>query len=275
VAPPADAIDAVLDTDGDGTIDLDDNCRSVANPDQHDEDHDGVGDACDNCPLVENNAQADMGDHDGIGDACDPHPIDIGDCLILFDSFRDPAAFAQHWRAFQRSGDPPPDLVAQSELVRVTPHGGEGGGFVALDDSGADRIGVFSVQLTANATFPTLTTRLAAYSNLAEGSPPRGYACWLENQFLGSTQNGTGSLVPLSAAPVGSQLLLRLVAPTMANGNAACRADYGLAVAAGFVGVPVLSAPGLVGIVLKDAPNDITAIAIYTVDASCPAPVVR
>lgn len=44
-APPA-------DTDGDGIVDLSDNCPQVANPDQSDTDGDGRGDACDECPHV-------------------------------------------------------------------------------------------------------------------------------------------------------------------------------------------------------------------------------
>ena len=35
------------DTDGDGVHDLHDNCKTKANPDQHDADNDGLGDACD------------------------------------------------------------------------------------------------------------------------------------------------------------------------------------------------------------------------------------
>jgi hypothetical protein len=70
------------DYDGDGVIDIVDNCVSVSNSDQTDIDSNGRGDACDdfdrdgrlnhvdNCVDVANRTQADT-DGDGIGDKCD------------------------------------------------------------------------------------------------------------------------------------------------------------------------------------------------------------
>jgi hypothetical protein len=83
------AIDYVLlwlspldeDSDGDGVLDLVDDCLGLANPDQIDSDTDGLGDACDNCVDVANVLQEDT-DSDGLGDACDPCPEDAStdDC---------------------------------------------------------------------------------------------------------------------------------------------------------------------------------------------------
>jgi uncharacterized repeat protein (TIGR03806 family) len=75
------------DPDGDRIDVAEDNCPTVANPDQSDVDGDGVGDACDNCPLVANPRVADgwLAEHpwagltggqrdddgDGYGNRCD------------------------------------------------------------------------------------------------------------------------------------------------------------------------------------------------------------
>lgn len=71
------------DRDGDGFLDVEDNCPGIFNPIQADTDRDGVGDECDpdldgdgrsndqdNCPYVYNPSQSDQ-DLDGIGDECD------------------------------------------------------------------------------------------------------------------------------------------------------------------------------------------------------------
>ena len=88
------------DTDGDGVLDTDDNCKTNPNPDQLDSDGDGIGDVCevdsdgdtiidddDNCPYIANIDQADY-NQDGIGDVCednndaddDGYPDDIDNC---------------------------------------------------------------------------------------------------------------------------------------------------------------------------------------------------
>ncbi|WP_340075783.1 reprolysin-like metallopeptidase [Leptobacterium sp. I13] len=73
----------ILDADGDGIADADDNCPFAANIDQADNDNDGEGDVCDtdddndgildvddNCPFIANANQLDT-DNDGEGDVCD------------------------------------------------------------------------------------------------------------------------------------------------------------------------------------------------------------
>lgn len=68
------------DSDGDGVVDIEDNCPAVSNVLQNDGDSDGVGNACDNCPVQSNSTQDDA-DLDGAGDACDVCPFDADDDL--------------------------------------------------------------------------------------------------------------------------------------------------------------------------------------------------
>ncbi|MFN3197071.1 MAG: thrombospondin type 3 repeat-containing protein [Bradymonadia bacterium] len=65
----------VIDQDGDGVEDGDDNCPEISNAQQLDGDGDGLGDDCDNCPRVPNPDQLDS-DNDGFGDACPP-PVPV------------------------------------------------------------------------------------------------------------------------------------------------------------------------------------------------------
>jgi len=71
------------DADGDGWIDVCDNCRYASNPDQTDTDEDGLGDGCDNCPEVANANQLDV-DGNGIGDACEgPPPFEPDNSTVI------------------------------------------------------------------------------------------------------------------------------------------------------------------------------------------------
>ena len=64
----------VMDADGDGIPDDQDNCVDTVNPDQSDLDDDGYGDACDLCEDISNPEQIDS-DADGYGDVCDVCPM--------------------------------------------------------------------------------------------------------------------------------------------------------------------------------------------------------
>jgi hypothetical protein len=60
----------IIDTDGDGISDGEDNCPQVFNQSQWDFDNDGVGDWCDNCPLTANPRQLDSNGNEK-GDKCE------------------------------------------------------------------------------------------------------------------------------------------------------------------------------------------------------------
>ncbi len=61
------------DTDGDGILNVCDNCPNLANPAQEELDGDAVGDSCDNCLSAANPGQEDP-DGDGRGSVCDNCP---------------------------------------------------------------------------------------------------------------------------------------------------------------------------------------------------------
>ncbi|MCK4661159.1 MAG: thrombospondin type 3 repeat-containing protein, partial [Phycisphaerae bacterium] len=63
----------LVDSDGDGLYDINDNCPNDYNPGQEDADGDGVGDLCDLCPGADDNADIDG---DEIPDECDNCPND-------------------------------------------------------------------------------------------------------------------------------------------------------------------------------------------------------
>ena len=81
----------LIDSDGDGIADSEDNCPLAANPAQDDLDGDGIGDACDedidgdgvvnsldNCVFFANPDQTDT-DGNGVGDLCEPSADGDGD----------------------------------------------------------------------------------------------------------------------------------------------------------------------------------------------------
>lgn len=74
-AGPPDAIPAdanPFDQDGDGDVDVKDDCPTIYDPDQADEDGDLIGDVCDNCPELPNHDQRDVIEVQSIAAASSP-----------------------------------------------------------------------------------------------------------------------------------------------------------------------------------------------------------
>ena len=205
---------ASVDDDNDGVLNPVDNCRAVANLNQHDEDGDGDGDVCDNCPTVGNADQANLGETnvgqaiDEAGDACDPFPAIAGNDLVFFDGFdtddplwrstggvwvvagdavtqTDPLSRSHYYYAGDPHGDVVVDVTAR---VTAVPANGFGIGSLAQWDIGPnDGVG-YMCQL---ADFPSAPIEVAEFALI-------GAAAWDQ---LERTQHSalTPAVTPASA----------------------------------------------------------------------------
>lgn len=260
------------DTDGDLVIDLEDNCPGTPN-DQSDHDQDLVGDVCDNCPLVANPRQELVGDDDTVGTACDPHPDVGGDCLVLFDSFTDPASFAASWTIYAAT---PPTVTPAAGSVTVTPADANRFAAVARDDAGALLAGVFDTQLAATGPI-SMNGMVLAGSNIVPDST-FGYGCGLQwpsalaigaATYDSSSAGGTTISSPaLFGDPVTSRVLARLTAPTANAKPVRCRAEYGGAVGTSSIDSVTLRPEGAPGVILMQDTVTLEAVAFYRVQTT-------
>ncbi len=268
----------VVDIDGDGVPDLEDNCRSVPNPLQGDEDADGVGDACDNCPLVANTSQDEVGDHDGIGDACDPHPTTDGDCLIVLDSFRDPSLFASNWTLMTTMGG---TAMVEAGDVMLVP----GAGSVGIFANGFDALAALEVKATADLHTGSSLAAVASVSpSMSPAVPFFGYLCELEPTQVAAGVYTESNMLQTAAdqfsePPVTHDALLRLTFPdpTVSPLVVQCRADWGVAVATAPIDISPgdVVPPGASGVFARGDSATIDAVALYEQLSPCPDPIIR
>jgi hypothetical protein len=224
---PVDAAIVVLidasDIDHDEVADVDDNCPAAANADQLDGDGDLAGDACDSCPLTAN-AQSEDSDADGLGDACDPHPNTSGDCLVLFDTFRDPTQFSAGWDIFTTNTTPNVEPRAGDVVLHY--QAGFNLGILAKNVAGFVNVEVQSTSATGQAVVVAVA---ATSTSLA------GYQCNLQQSTNNVVVNGPSCtttfknvIPPVSGARNSS---VRLYLDDTGSGvTTSCRADLGFSV---------------------------------------------
>jgi hypothetical protein len=180
-AAPTDAVDGspLVDSDGDGLSDADDNCPQLTNANQADEDGDGKGDVCDLCPPVVDPLDPD-GDGDGVGDACDPEPGTPGDQRVLFEGFADGI---------------PPDWIIQGGWTVA-------GGTASITPA-QDEIAFLMPNLTADPT-GMIAAGVVPVAILGNGRRALGVADPFD-------ATGDGALCALALEPLQSQRELALV----------------------------------------------------------------
>jgi hypothetical protein len=269
--------DANLDRDGDQVANDVDNCIDVPNPSQSDDDDDGVGDRCDSCPFVENTKQDD-GDGDGVGDTCDPHPLRGADCLVMLDTFEDPAAFDAHWHAVTNVATPATPGAGE---VRIEA-GATDAYFVMLPRDGAGNVldGRYDVHALLRAPLtPATSAEVGVVSSFAAGAANRyGYLCTVLAPLVGTESHVQAYGAPLPAGlpglasgtmstrPLGDRLLVRLgVEDEAAQPVIRCRADHGVALGVATVDnamTPVWT-DGEPGIAIFEENATVLGVAIY------------
>jgi hypothetical protein len=267
--------DENFDGDGDRVPDAIDNCVKIHNPSQHDEDADGVGDACDNCPLIANGTGTDDGDHDGVGDLCDAHPVTKGDCLVVFDTFVEPAGFGAAWTIMTTGATVTPEV----DSVHVTPSVLTTVAIVATDMHG-----LFDVQVAARVRLTEALGHIEAVSSLTAIDQRWFWSLNVNEGQVGVTTGcsqvscpGTG-FSPLSAPPIRDDVTIQLITRDETGAPLAqCKVRYGIGraeVAASSGGPPGDGLPG-VAVTLDETWLDAIAIYEFAPNATCAAPIVR
>jgi len=267
------------DIDEDGVLDVEDNCVTTPNPPppgqtvQIDTDLDTIGDACDNCALLSNVEQRAVGDGDELGDLCDPHPTSGSDCLVVLDTFADPARLFEHWQVV---GGDRASVVAEVGRLSLRPRTGEN---LALAAIGADGMLLGDDHdLLVRGKIPQAPDGAIFHVVTDAALPSFGFGCGLRFVTVpnievsvaaigGPSTGNTAELTP----PVDDDFVIRLASRSVESPFAkVCRVEYGVSV--GIQSFGGQQPKGWTGVRTVGAAVEITGIALtkHVASGTCP-----
>lgn len=264
-----------LDEDGD-EVGIGDNCPQVANPEQRDLDQDGIGDVCDNCPMAANTDQGAVGDGDAFGDACDPHADQSGDCLIVYDTFKEPDAFATAWTVSDPVAEPLPGSVRVPATARTT--------LFARGSDGSPLQGDFDITVLADVPAPMVGGRLAVVTH---ASASAGNWCSLltanglgeVGQVAGAPDQWMDLVRGMASPPLGTRarLQLRHIVNPAYGARLSCRIDHGNALGTQYFPIPATPPGSSVGIIVEALDVELHGVVIsrHQPGVPCPDPIIR
>ncbi|WP_428267895.1 thrombospondin type 3 repeat-containing protein [Haliangium sp.] len=259
------------DEDGDSILDDDDNCPTVANPDQLDTDDDSRGDACDNCPGIANMNQ-DNRDGDGVGDVCDPRPDAAGDQVFYFEGFDFPAGpppvgdwteQGGYWRI--EDGQLRQDSLNNAEMMLLRQN-------LSAPENLVIEVRVVPTDFVTNVAQRADVGVVVHYSQPASGD--EGIVCALERGGRGDDQSrvrlellGGSAASPISSVPLTPQQSYRLTLTVHDAVDIECAVtplDAQASPIVTILGSASRPSSGLVGVLTTAAQAEFAYIAVYS-----------
>jgi len=214
-----------------------------------------------------------------------PSPSIEGDpclrALVLLDQFRDPGQLATNWELVYPSGEAAPTLTHAGDHVVFQPNAVNKSSFMLARVDGARLTGRFSVALVGDWNPPSDFAEAMAAANVE--STDRHLVCGVQKvaptnatylRFQTSSTNSQIQAGFVSGPPVRSDLSIRLVVEYDPLDTARCSLKWG--VADGVTESTLQPLPeGGAGVMAKNEPFSVRAVALYQTLGTCPTTILR